>query len=190
MSGVHHAEGDGHEAKPVHGRADHRDSGEQEAGAKTADVCRKYGVGGATFSKWYASAAVSTKRALGTRVPMALPQGPNQRRSLDFRSDVVADGRRVCIFAVADDFTRECLVLHELDAIVTGRGLPPMIVSDKGTELTILAALRWSQETRVGWHQFASGKPQQPASSSKAHVRANSAFDTKKNCPEVSIWSV
>jgi len=27
---------------------------EQEAGAKTADVCRKYGVSGATFSKWKA----------------------------------------------------------------------------------------------------------------------------------------
>jgi putative transposase len=25
---------------------------EQEAGAKTADVCRKYGVSGATFYKW------------------------------------------------------------------------------------------------------------------------------------------
>lgn len=27
------------------------------------------------------------KRALGTRAPMALPQGPNQRWSLDFVSD-------------------------------------------------------------------------------------------------------
>jgi putative transposase len=27
---------------------------EQEAGAKTADVCRKYGVSGATFYKWKA----------------------------------------------------------------------------------------------------------------------------------------
>ena len=28
--------------------------GEQEAGAKTADVCRKHGVSGATFYKWKA----------------------------------------------------------------------------------------------------------------------------------------
>ena len=34
------------------------------------------------------------KRALGTRAPMTLPQGLNQRWSLDFVSDVLADGRR------------------------------------------------------------------------------------------------
>jgi putative transposase len=34
------------------------------------------------------------KRALGTRAPMVLPQGPNQRWSLDFVSDILADGRR------------------------------------------------------------------------------------------------
>ena len=34
------------------------------------------------------------KRALGTRAPMALPQGPNQRWSLDFLSDAFSDGRR------------------------------------------------------------------------------------------------
>jgi putative transposase len=32
------------------------------------------------------------KRALGTRAPMALPQGPNQRWSLDFLSDAFAAG--------------------------------------------------------------------------------------------------
>jgi putative transposase len=51
------------------------------------------------------------KRALGARAPMALPQGPNQRWSLDFQSDAFADGRRFRIFAVVDDFTRECLTL-------------------------------------------------------------------------------
>ena len=34
------------------------------------------------------------KRALGTRAPMAMPQGPNQRWSLDFLSDSFTDGRR------------------------------------------------------------------------------------------------
>jgi putative transposase len=51
------------------------------------------------------------KRALGTRAPMALPQGPNQRWSLDFASDVLADGRRFRTLVVVDDFTRECLAL-------------------------------------------------------------------------------
>ncbi len=51
------------------------------------------------------------KRALGTRAPMTLPQGPNPRWSLDFLSDAFADGRRFRILAVVDDFTRECLAL-------------------------------------------------------------------------------
>jgi putative transposase len=34
------------------------------------------------------------KRAIGTRAPMTVPQGPNQRWSVDFLQDVLADGRR------------------------------------------------------------------------------------------------
>ncbi len=34
------------------------------------------------------------KRALGTRAPITIPQGPNQRWSLDFVSDAFACGRR------------------------------------------------------------------------------------------------
>jgi putative transposase len=115
------------------------------------------------------------KRALGTRAPMALPQGPNQRWSLDFLSDAFADGRRFRILAVVDDFTRECLMLvpdtslpglrvvRELDALIAARGRPAMCVSDNGTELTGTAILRWSQQTRVEWHYIAPGKPQQNA---------------------------
>lgn len=51
------------------------------------------------------------KRALGTRKPMVLPDGPNQRWSLDFVSDALTDGRRFRILAVVDDFSRENLVL-------------------------------------------------------------------------------
>ena len=34
------------------------------------------------------------KRALGTRAPVTMPQGPNQGWSLDFVADQLADGRR------------------------------------------------------------------------------------------------
>jgi putative transposase len=51
------------------------------------------------------------KRALGTRAPLALSQGPNQRWSLDFLHDQLSDGRRFRILAIVDDFTRECLAL-------------------------------------------------------------------------------
>jgi putative transposase len=117
----------------------------------------------------------SRKRALGTRAPMTLPQGPNQRWSLDFLSDAFADGRRFRILAIVDDFTRECLalvpdtslpglrVVRELDAVIAARGRPAMCVSDNGTELTSMAILRWCQERQVEWHYIAPGKPQQNA---------------------------
>jgi putative transposase len=115
------------------------------------------------------------KRALGTRAPMTLPHGPNQRWSLDFLSDQLRDGRRIRILAVVDDFTRECLALvadtslsglrtaRELDGIITARGKPISIVSDNGTELTSMAILNWCQETGVAWHYIAPGKPTQNA---------------------------
>jgi hypothetical protein len=69
----------------------------------------------------------------GTRRPMLVPDRANARRSLDFLSDTVSDGRR---------FT---------------------IVSDNGTEVTSMAILRWCQETGVAWHYIAPGKPTQNA---------------------------
>src|SRR6478736_7512982 len=48
------------------------------------------------------------KRALGTRAPMTIPQGPNQRWSLDFVSDMLTDSRRFRILTVVDDYSREC----------------------------------------------------------------------------------
>lgn len=126
------------------------------------------------------------KRALGTRSPMAVPQGRNQRWSLDFVSDAFACGRRFRIFAVVDDFTRECVrliadtsisgmrVARELDWAIAERSRPAMVVSDTdrrglirginpkgGTELTSMAILRWSKERDVAWHYIAPGKPQQ-----------------------------
>jgi putative transposase len=115
------------------------------------------------------------KRALGTRAPMTIPRGPNQRWSMDFVSDALADGRRFRILVVVDDFTRECLCLvadtslsgrrvaRELDAVIVSRGRPVTCVSDNGTELTSMAILRWSQETSVDWHYIAPGKPTQNA---------------------------
>ena len=43
--------------------------------------------------------------------PMVLPDGPNQRWSLDFVSDSLICGRRFRILCVVDDYTRECLAL-------------------------------------------------------------------------------
>jgi putative transposase len=130
------------------------------------------------------------KRALGTRKPMVLPDGPNQRWSLGFVSDALTpshglqanhcravDGRRFRIFAVVDDFSRENLVLvtdtslsgqrvaRELDRVIAERGMPKTIVSDNDTEFTSMAILKWVQDTGINWHYIAPGKPQQTASS-------------------------
>lgn len=117
------------------------------------------------------------KRALepasGTGAPMAIPQGANQRWSLDFACDALLDGRRFRILCVIDDFTRECLatvvdnslsgirVARELDRICAARGRPCMIVSDNGTELTSNAILAWQQDNRIEWRYIAPGKPMQ-----------------------------
>ena len=113
------------------------------------------------------------KKASGPRVPAPIPQGPNQRWSLGFVSDVFAHGRRFRVLGVIDDFTAECLTLvadtslsglrvaRELDAIIATRKAPAMIVSDNGPELTSLAILRWSHERHVEWHYIDPGKPQQ-----------------------------
>ena len=114
------------------------------------------------------------KRALGTRAPMTIPQGPNQRWSLDFVSDAFACGRRFRILCVVDDFTRECLALvadtslsgarvaRELDAVLAARGKPLTVVSDNGTELTSTSVLRWSQETpgRMALHHAGQADPE------------------------------
>jgi putative transposase len=113
------------------------------------------------------------KRALGTRAPMAIPDSPDQRWSLDFVADALIDSRRFRALAVVDDFSRECLALvvdtslsgvrvaRELDRLIEFRGRPLMIVSDNGTELTSNAILRWQEERGVEWHYIAPGKPQQ-----------------------------
>ena len=113
------------------------------------------------------------KRALGTRAPMAIPQGRNQRWSLDFVSDTLASGRKFRMLTVVDDFSRESLavvvdnslsgirVARELNRIVEMRGAPCMVVSDNGTEFTSRAILAWQEESAVEWHYIVPGKPTQ-----------------------------
>lgn len=113
------------------------------------------------------------KRAIGTRAPMLVPMQANERWSLDFVSDQFTDGRRFRVLTVVDDCTRECLaliadtslsgrrVVRELNQLLMQRGKPKMIVSDNGSELTSNAILTWADETRIGWHYIAPGKPMQ-----------------------------
>lgn len=66
---------------------------------------------------------------------MVLPDGPNQRSSLDLVSDALTNGRRFRILAVVDTFSRENLglvadtslfgyrVKRELNQITAERGI-------------------------------------------------------------------
>ena len=88
-------------------------------------------------------------------------------------SDQFNDGRRFRVLTVVDDCTRECLaliadtslsgrrVVRELNQLLMQRGKPKMIVSDNGSVLTSNAILTWADETRIGWHYIAPGKPMQ-----------------------------
>ncbi len=117
----------------------------------------------------------SRKRALGTRRPILVPDRANQRWSLDVVSDASADGQRFNVLCIVDDCTREALatvvdrslsgarVTRELDDLICRRGQPDMIVGDNRTEMTSHAILRWCQDTGVGWHYIALGKPMQNA---------------------------
>lgn len=115
------------------------------------------------------------KRALGSRLPIRSLNSPNERWSLDFVSDALADGRRIRILTIVDDFTRECLkmvvdtslnskrVIRELSSLLVNKGIPKAIISDNGTEFTSHAVLKWSQERGVDWQYIQPGKPMQNA---------------------------
>jgi putative transposase len=95
---------------------------------------------------------------------MAIPQGANQRWSLDFVSDALSDGRKYRVLCVIDDFSRKCLatvadnslagerVTRELNRIALTRGYRCMVVSDNGTELPSNAILKWQEDRFVEWH--------------------------------------
>jgi len=101
--------------------------------------------------------------------------GLNQRWSMDFMSDQLADGRKIRTFNVVDDFSRECLavevdtslwgalVTRVLDRLVAERGRPARIVLDNGPEFTGQQLDRWAYEHEVELAFIQPGKPVQNA---------------------------
>ncbi|MCP5074935.1 MAG: transposase family protein, partial [Rhodobacteraceae bacterium] len=76
---------------------------------------------------------------------------------------VVDDHSREALAVVVDTSMSGQRVARELDRLIRHRGKPDVIVSDNGTELVSHAILRWTQETGIGWHYIAPGKPTQNA---------------------------
>jgi len=113
------------------------------------------------------------KKLTRPRVPMLVPSRPNERWSVDFVSDQLADGRRFRVLNVVDDFSREC-VGQLVDTSISGarmarflselgRPLPKTIVCDNGPELTCKAMFFWAHDHRVKLHFIQPGKPTQNA---------------------------
>lgn len=110
------------------------------------------------------------------RGPKPLPASRrNERWSMDFMSDQLADGRKIRLLNVVDDFTRECLaievdtslsgwrVTRVLDRLVRRHGHPQRLVMDNGPEFTGKALDRWAYEHRVELAFIQPGKPVQNA---------------------------
>ena len=88
------------------------------------------------------------KSASHVRVPLPQATDRNQRWSIDFVADRLADGRAYRVLTAVDQKTRESLVLEvafslpskrvteALDSVIARRGKPQAITIDNGTEFT------------------------------------------------------
>ncbi len=103
----------------------------------------------------------------------APPQRPNERWSMDFTSDQLADGRRIRTFNVVDDFTRECVAIdvnrsltgdrlvEVLDNAAGVRTYPSVIVCDNGPEFVGRVLEQWAYAHNVTLRFIQPGKPVQ-----------------------------
>lgn len=119
--------------------------------------------------------AVRRKRrkraALGRRLMLPTAQRVNERWSMDFVGDSLADGRTFRTLNIVDDFSREApaivvdqslpgeRVVRELDQLIAQRGVPAMIVTDNGPEFAGKALDAWAYRRGVKLHFIRPGKP-------------------------------
>jgi len=99
----------------------------------------------------------------------------NQRWSMDFMTDQLADGRRFRILNIVDDYTRQCRgqivdfsisgsrLARYLDQLAQSYPLPQEIVVDNGPELTSRAMFQWAEKAQVRLCFIEPGKPMQNA---------------------------
>jgi putative transposase len=111
------------------------------------------------------------KRAQRQRVPQGSAVRRNQKWSMDFVAQRLADGRWMRVLTVVDQFTRECLALFAdaslngekvavvLDRIVADRGAPQSITVDNGTEFASKAVDLWAYQNAVHLDFIRPGRP-------------------------------
>lgn len=115
------------------------------------------------------------KRVAVARKPLVKPTRPNQRWSMDFITDALADGRKFRCLTLGDDLTRASpaietdfsisgeRVVAVLERVGVERGFPETIVCDNGPEFTSQALDQWAHERGVQLHFIEPGKPVQNA---------------------------
>jgi putative transposase len=105
------------------------------------------------------------------RVPLVAAGRANQRWSMDFVSDRLADGRWFRILTVVDQYTRECLctfadrpqtgekVVAQMKRLAAVRGIPESITTDNGSEFAGKAMEAWAYQAGVKLDFIRPGKP-------------------------------
>ena len=121
---------------------------------------------------------VRKKIARRARVPAPAAVRPNEKWSMDFVAARLRDGRWFRVLTVADQFTRECLVLladsslsgHKaasaLSLVIAERGAPVLITVDNGSEFYSCAMEAWAYQYGVQLDFIRPGPPSRIAISS------------------------
>ena len=66
------------------------------------------------------------EKLIRPRIPRSIPDRPNERWSLDFVSDQLADGRLFRILKIVDDYSRVCV--GQVEVLSDACGLGGMVI--------------------------------------------------------------
>jgi putative transposase len=111
------------------------------------------------------------RRMAMARQPRTAATRPNERWSMDFMADALANGQKLRVLTVVDAYTRECVALEAathfggqdvatvLSQLAVTRGLPQTISVDNGTEFTSRAFDHWAYTNQVQLDFSRPGKP-------------------------------
>jgi putative transposase len=109
------------------------------------------------------------------RVPLVLPERPNQVWTMDFTHDQFVNGRKFRTLNLMDGYTREALEIEAdtslrgtrgvavLEGVAQQRGYPEAIQVDNGPEFVSRAVDQWAFVHGVRLHFIERGKPVQNA---------------------------
>ncbi len=105
------------------------------------------------------------------RRKLPVPARCNESWSMDFMSDQLVLGRRIRVFTLVDNFSRESLalkvgfrlgsedVVEVLNGVIAERGRPHSIRCDNGTEFTSQVMDQWAYWNRVVLDFIPPGRP-------------------------------